>query len=106
VPASSSHLIDGLQVDGLEVTPSDNLSSRDLENVNQHDGKKSFSSIRGDIRRLDMVKDAVKETDALARAIGIRHSYADINRVKKVFAYDPKVSLRSRLCELAKNFRG
>jgi nucleoside-diphosphate-sugar epimerase len=60
-----SHVVDRLLHDGFEVTVIDNLSSSNPENVSHHDGKKNFNFVRGDICKLDLVKMAVKEADAV-----------------------------------------
>jgi UDP-glucose 4-epimerase len=60
-----SHVVDRLLRDGFEVMVLDNLSSGKLENVSYHDGIKNFNFMRGDIRKLDLVKKAVKEADAV-----------------------------------------
>ncbi|MGA3191355.1 MAG: NAD-dependent epimerase/dehydratase family protein [Candidatus Bathyarchaeia archaeon] len=60
-----SHLVDRLLVDDFEVTLIDNLSTGNLDNISRHDGKKNFHLLRGDIRRLDLVKRAVKEAEAV-----------------------------------------
>jgi UDP-glucose 4-epimerase len=60
-----SHLVDRLLLDGFEVTLIDNLSSGVVENLRPHESKKNFRFIRGDIRKLQLVKKAVKEADAV-----------------------------------------
>jgi UDP-glucose 4-epimerase len=52
-----------------------------------------------------MGQKRVKPIHAGLRPTDIRHSCADINRAKKVLGYDPQVSLRSGLRELARYFR-
>jgi UDP-glucose 4-epimerase len=53
-----------------------------------------------------MVQKCVKPIHAGSRPTDIRHSCADINSARKVLGYDPRVSLRSGLLELARHFRG
>lgn len=60
-----SHIVDRLLNEGLEVTVIDNLLTGRLENVSHHEGRKDFHLIRGDIRDLDVIGNAVKEADAI-----------------------------------------
>lgn len=53
-----------------------------------------------------MGQKRVKPMHARSRPTDIRYSCADISRAKKVLGYDPKVSLKSGLGELARYFRG
>lgn len=60
-----SHIVDRLLSDGFEVTAIDNLSTGRLENVANHQGKKNFHFIKGDIRNLDLVKSTLQDVDAV-----------------------------------------
>jgi nucleoside-diphosphate-sugar epimerase len=60
-----SHIVDKLLSDGFEVTAIDNLSTGRLENLADHQGKKDFHFIKGDIRSLDLVKSKLQDVDAV-----------------------------------------
>lgn len=59
-----SHLVDRLLTEGYEVTVLDNLSSGHLKNI-AHERKKTFHFIKGDIRNSYVVKNALKDVDAV-----------------------------------------
>jgi len=60
-----SHLVDQLLAQGFEVSVIDNLRTGRLENIAHHQGKREFSFIEGDIRDLDLIRNAMKDVDAL-----------------------------------------
>jgi len=60
-----SHLVDMLLSEGLEVTVVDDLSSGKAENIANHAGKEEFHFVKGDIRDFDMVKETLKDIDAV-----------------------------------------
>lgn len=60
-----SHLVDQLLAQGFEVSVIDNLRTGRLENIAHHQGKREFSFTEGDIRDLDLIKNAMKDMDAL-----------------------------------------
>jgi UDP-glucose 4-epimerase len=66
-----SHLVDRLLSEGHEVKVIDDLSYGSMENVAQHKGNKNFHFIQGDIRKLDDVKKAVKDVDAVFHEAGL-----------------------------------
>jgi len=69
-----SHLVDRLLNEGHEVKVIDDLSYGSMENVAHHKGNKNFHFIQGDIRKLDDIKEAVKDVDAVfheASLVGI-----------------------------------
>jgi UDP-glucose 4-epimerase len=66
-----SHLVDRLLNEGHEVKVIDDLSYGSMENVAQHKGNKNFHFIQGDIRKLDDVKKAVKDVDAVFHEAGL-----------------------------------
>jgi len=60
-----SHIVDRLLDEGFKVRVLDNLSTGDITNLAQHQNKKSFQFIEGDIRNFDLLKKTVKGVDAV-----------------------------------------
>jgi nucleoside-diphosphate-sugar epimerase len=60
-----SHIVDRLVQSGFQVRVIDNLSNGRLENVKVHQGKDNFFFIKGDIREMQFVKNAVKDVDVV-----------------------------------------
>ena len=60
-----SHIVDRLLSEDLEVTVIDNLYTGKLENLVHHQGKKDFHFIEGHIQDLNLVKEIVKDKDAV-----------------------------------------
>jgi len=60
-----SHIVDKLLETDVEVTVLDNLYTGQLENIKQHKQNKNFHFVRGDIRSLKLVKQIIKNTDAV-----------------------------------------
>ena len=60
-----SHIVDRLLDEGFKVKVVDNLSTGEMKNLAQHEGKQSFHFIEGDIRNFDLVKKEVKGVDAV-----------------------------------------
>ena len=60
-----SHLVDRLLREGFEVTVIDNFSKGRLENIAPYLGRKDFHLVKGDIRDFNLVKDIMKEVDAV-----------------------------------------
>lgn len=60
-----SHLVDRLLNEGFEVTVIDTLDTGRLENIARHKNREEFHFIRGDIRDLDLVKETMKNVDAV-----------------------------------------
>ena len=60
-----SHLVDRLLNEGFEVTVIDNLDTGRLENIAHHQSNKKFHLIKSDIRDLNMVKETMKDVDAV-----------------------------------------
>jgi nucleoside-diphosphate-sugar epimerase len=60
-----SHLVDRLLREGFEVTVIDNFSNGRLENLASYLGRKDFHLVKGDIRDFNLVKDIIKEVDAV-----------------------------------------
>ena len=60
-----SHLVDKLLNEGFEVTVIDNLDTGHLENIAHHQDKEEFHFIKGDIRDFDLVKETMKDVDAV-----------------------------------------
>ena len=60
-----SHIVDRLLEEGIKVRVLDNLSTGEKSNLTQHQNKKSFQLIEGDIRNFELVKKAVKGVDAV-----------------------------------------
>jgi nucleoside-diphosphate-sugar epimerase len=60
-----SHLVDRLMDEGFIVRVVDNLFTGDKANLVQHQDKKDFQFIDGDIRNFDLLKKVVKGVDAV-----------------------------------------
>lgn len=60
-----SHIADQLLREGSEVTIIDNLDTGHLANVAGHQGKKGFKFVQGDIRDFTLVKETMKDVDAV-----------------------------------------
>jgi UDP-glucose 4-epimerase len=60
-----SHLVDRLLAEDIEVVVLDNLQGGRLENIHHHVGKKNFCFARGDIRDSHLVRNLVKDVDAI-----------------------------------------
>lgn len=60
-----SHIVDRLLADDVEVSVLDSLSSGKIENLEQHLGKKNLHLIKGDVRNVETVKQAVNDVDAV-----------------------------------------
>jgi len=60
-----SNIVDRLLDEGFKVRVLDNLSTGDITNLAQHQNKKSFQFIEGDIRNFDLLKKTVKGVDAV-----------------------------------------
>src|SRR3990170_1762766 len=75
-----SHTVDRLLDGGLEVVVLDDLRSGLLENINAHFSKGKFRFVRGDVRDSGLVKDLVRDVDAvmhLAALISVPESIKD-----------------------------
>jgi UDP-glucose 4-epimerase len=66
-----SHIVDRLLTDGHEVRVIDDLSYGLMENLIHHKGNKDLHFIKGDIRNLEDVKEAVKDVDAVFHEAGL-----------------------------------
>lgn len=60
-----SHLVEGLLESGHEVKVLDNLSTGNIENLSECEGKSSFQFIKGDIRDRVDVESAVRGVDVI-----------------------------------------
>lgn len=60
-----SHIVDKLMEEGFDVTVIDNLETGRLENIAHHENKKDFHFVRGDIRDFDLVKETMRDIDAV-----------------------------------------
>ena len=60
-----SHIADRLLKEGFEVTVIDNLDTGRLENIANHQDKKEFNFIKGDIRDFNLVKETMQDMDAV-----------------------------------------
>ena len=75
-----SHIVDRLLDEELKVRVLDNLSTGEKKNLAQHQNKKSFQFIEGDIRNFDLVKKAVEGVDAViheAALVSVTRSVED-----------------------------
>ncbi len=75
-----SHIVDRLLQEGLTVRVLDNLSNGEKKNLAQHQNKKSFQFIEGDVRNFDSVKKAVEGVDAVvheAALVSVTRSVED-----------------------------
>jgi len=69
-----SHIVDKLLKDGYEVNVIDDLSYGLMENLAHHTNNKNFRFIKGDVRKLEDVKKAVRDVDVVfheASLVGI-----------------------------------
>jgi UDP-glucose 4-epimerase len=60
-----SHIVDRLLEEDLEVTVVDNLQSGRMENIAHHRGNKNLHFITGDIRDAQLVRETMKDVDAV-----------------------------------------
>ncbi len=60
-----SHLVDRLIKEDYEVAVLDDFFSGKMENIKQHLDSGKFSLIKGDVRNLDDIKDAIRDADAV-----------------------------------------
>ena len=60
-----SHIVDRLLDEGFHVRVVDDLSTGEKKNLVQHESKKSFQFIQGDIRNYDLVKKVVRGVHAV-----------------------------------------
>jgi len=60
-----SHLVDRLLNEGFEVIVIDNLNTGHLNNLAHHQDTKEFRFVKGDIRDSNIVKDLMKDVDAV-----------------------------------------
>jgi len=60
-----SHLVDRLLSAGYEVAVIDNLSTGRADNIAHHKNRKGFYFIKGDIRDFNLVKETMKDIDAV-----------------------------------------
>jgi UDP-glucose 4-epimerase len=75
-----SHTVDRVLTEGFEVVVLDDLRSGLLENINAHFSTGKFRFVRGDIRDSGLVKDLVRDVDAvvhLAALISVPESIKD-----------------------------
>lgn len=59
------HIVDRLLKEGFEVTVIDNLSTGRRENIVHHQNRKDFNFIKSDIRNAALVKEVIKDVDAV-----------------------------------------
>lgn len=82
-----SHLVDELVKDGFEVSVLDNLSTGRLENVKRHLESGSFRFVKGDVRDVHAVKEALKGVEAvfhLAAVTSVPYSVKHPDVTRKV----------------------
>ena len=60
-----SHLVDRLLEEDVEVVVLDNLYNGRLENIQRHLGGGSIRLVKGDVRDVALVKDLLRDTDAV-----------------------------------------
>ena len=60
-----SHLVDRLLEEDYDVTVIDSLDTGSLEKIDKHRSNHSFHFVKGDIRDYDLVKQTVKDMDAV-----------------------------------------
>jgi dTDP-glucose 4,6-dehydratase len=60
-----SHIVDKLIESDADVTILDNLDTGKMENIAQHEQNINFHFVKGDIRNFNIVKQLVKDTDAV-----------------------------------------
>jgi dTDP-glucose 4,6-dehydratase len=66
-----SHIVDKLVRIDAEVTVLDNLDTGKMENIAQHEKNSNFKFVKGDIRNLRLVKQLVKDADAVINLAAI-----------------------------------
>ena len=72
-----SHIVDKLLEKGYRVRVLDNLSSGEIKNLVQHQKKKKFQFIEGDVRDFDLVKKTIRGVNAViheAALVSVPHS--------------------------------
>ena len=82
-----SHLVDRLIYADAEVTVLDSLDTGKMENVVQHKQSDNFHFIKGDVRNFSLVKQLVKDVDAvfnLAAIASVQRSVEDPLLVNEV----------------------
>jgi len=75
-----SHMVDKLIEADADVTVLDNLDTGQMENLAQHKQNRNFHFVKGDIRNLRLVKQLVKDADAvfnLAAIASVQRSVED-----------------------------
>ena len=75
-----SHLAKRLVAEGIDTTVLDNLSSGNLNNLTDIEGKNNFHFVKGDVRDSDIVKIATKDTNVIfheAALVSIPQSIKD-----------------------------
>jgi UDP-glucose 4-epimerase len=60
-----SHIVDRLMEESFAVTVIDNLDTGRIENIAHHQNKTRFHFVRGDIRDFNLVKETMKDIDAV-----------------------------------------
>ncbi|MDH5374398.1 MAG: SDR family oxidoreductase [Candidatus Bathyarchaeota archaeon] len=60
-----SHLVDRLMKDGYKVVVLDNFFSGNLENIKHHLESGKFCLVKGDVRNSDIIKETVRNVDAV-----------------------------------------
>jgi len=60
-----SHVVDRLLTEDLDVIVLDNLQGGREENINSHIGEDGFRFVRGDVRDVTLVRELVKNVDAV-----------------------------------------
>lgn len=60
-----SHIVDRLMEEDFDVTVIDNLYTGRVENIAHHQNKKEFHFVRCDIRDFNLVKETMKDIDAV-----------------------------------------
>jgi dTDP-glucose 4,6-dehydratase len=66
-----SHIVDKLVMTDAEVTVLDNLDTGNMGNIAQHEKNSNFKFVKGDIRNLRLVKQLVKDADAVINLAAI-----------------------------------
>jgi nucleoside-diphosphate-sugar epimerase len=82
-----SHIVDKLIDANAEVTVLDNLDTGKMENIAQHKQSDNFHFVKGDIRNFSLVKQLVKDVDAvfnLAAIASVQRSVEDPLLVNEV----------------------
>jgi nucleoside-diphosphate-sugar epimerase len=60
-----SHLVDRLMKEDYEVMVLDNFSTGKVENIQLHLGSQKFHLVKGDVRNLENVREAVRDVDVV-----------------------------------------